>query len=836
MKVEEQSLVGREPELAALAELLGDAAAGRGRVAVMLGEPGIGKTRLSEAADTMARRLGFDVAWGRCSSVDMPSYWPWKQVVTNLLGETDLLEHGRFASQPELFAAIAEAIEARTRADAVLVIFEDAHWADPGSLALLEFLAGVVSGQRLMLMVTARDQVVLLPTSAGVRRLPLTGLDQDATAALVRHIVGAEASQDYIAEVHRRTGGNPFFTSEVARLQLSRGTPTGAIPPGVRQVLERRLARLPQESFELLQVASVVGSPHIGILSAVTGMPEAEVEALLVEPAAAGVIVAGAFAHDLMRETLYLGISPNRRATLHREVAECLQGGGPAELARHWSLAAGEDAPIHAAELALVAGDMAVAGLAHEQAIDHYRMALDLGAGGLDVRRQMGEAQVQAGHIGAGRDTLRLVARKAREAGAGDVLARSLLAMGGGVGGFEVDVFDLEQGPLLEDALRLLPDGDSALRAAVIARLSVASAAVASPDERASLADQATNMARRVGDVEAEVAALAAFCDARSGPAYVQERIEAAGRMLALAHHHSLLELLGRRLRLRARLELGDLTGVDADIAAYARVADRLRSPTYSWLVPMWRGMRAVLDGDLDAGGRYAKQVATLAQKAQSPNAEMMAWTLSWRIARLRQDSRAIRELVGRMVEWAETFAGSDCTFALLFAESGDPERGRRHLRRLMNAGLDSLPVDSEWVEMLWLLGEAAILLDEREAEHAVHDALEPYADLWAVDGYGGACFGQVADLLARLAEYQDRPSGAPPERAGIRTDRHSLAARVPGPVHHRGGLQGHARPRRAARPARTGGPCPRPGRRVRGSVAGGGGDRHRPDDRRGSP
>ena len=768
MKVEEQSLVGREPELAAFAELLGDAAAGRGRVAVMLGEPGIGKTRLSEAGDTMARRLGFDVAWGRCSSVDMPSYWPWKQVVTNLLGETDLLEHGRFASQPELFAAIAEAIEARTRADAVLVIFEDAHWADPGSLALLEFLAGVVSGQRLMLMVTARDQLVLLPTSAGVRRLPLTGLDQDATAALVRRIVGAEASQDYIAEVHRRTGGNPFFTSEVARLQLSRGTPTGAIPPGVRQVLERRLARLPQESFELLQVASVVGSPHIGILSAVTGMPEAEVEALLVEPAAAGVIVAGAFAHDLMRESLYLGISPNRRATLHREVAECLQGGGPAELARHWSLAAGEDAPIHAAELALVAGDMAVAGLAHEQAIDHYRMALDLGAGGLDVRRKMGEAQVQAGHIGAGRDTLRLVARKAREAGAGDVLARSLLAMGGGVGGFEVDVFDLEQGPLLEDALRLLPDGDSALRAAVIARLSVASAAVASPDERATLADKATNMARRVGDVEAEVAALAAFCDARSGPAYVQERIEAAGRMLALAHHHSLLELLGRRLRLRARLELGDLTGVDADIAAYARVADRLRSPTYSWLVPMWHGMRAVLDGDLDAGDRYAKQVATLAQKAQSPNAEMMAWTLSWRIARLRQDSRAIRELVGRMVEWAETFAGSDCTFALLFAESGDPERGRRHLRRLMNAGLDSLPVDSEWVEMLWLLGEAAILLDEREAEQAVYDALAPYADLWAVDGYGGACFGRVADLLARLAEYQDRPSGAPSDRAAF--------------------------------------------------------------------
>jgi hypothetical protein len=340
--------------------------------------------------------------------------------------------------------------------------------------------------------------------------------------------------------------------------------------------------------------------------------------------------------------------------------------------------------------------------------------------------------------------------------------------MGGGVGGFEVDVFDFEQESLLKDALRLLPDQDSALRAAVLARLSVASAAVASPDERASLADRATTMARRVGDAEAEVAALAAFCDARSGPAYVRERIDAAGRMLALAHDHALLELLGRRIRLRARLELGDLTGVDADIAAYARVVDRLRSPTYSWLVPMWRGMRAVLNGDLDAGSRYADEVASLAETAQSPNAEMMSWTLHWRIARLHRDTRAIRKLVGRMAEWAENFPGSDCTFALLFAELGAPEQGRRHLRRLMDAGLDSLPVDSEWVELLWLLGEAAMLLDERDAAHAVHDALEPYADIWAVDGYGAACFGQVSDLLSRLAEYQDSPSAAPPGSAAF--------------------------------------------------------------------
>jgi hypothetical protein len=102
----------------------------------------------------------------------------------HLLGETDLLDLGRFASQPELFAAVAEAIEARTRARAVLVIFEDAHWADPGSLALLEFLSGVVAGQRLMLLVTARDDAVPLPAAAGVRSLPLAGLNREATATV----------------------------------------------------------------------------------------------------------------------------------------------------------------------------------------------------------------------------------------------------------------------------------------------------------------------------------------------------------------------------------------------------------------------------------------------------------------------------------------------------------------------------------------------------------------------------------------------------------------------------------------------------------------------------
>jgi hypothetical protein len=230
VRIEEQSLVGREPELAALARLIGDAGlVGDGLRSCSARLASVRHASPSSRDDGSA--VGLRCGVGSLLVDRDAVVWPWRQVLTNLLGETDLLDSGRFASQPELFAAVAETIEVRTRAQAVLVIFEDAHWAEPGSLALREFLSGVVAGQRLMLLVTARDDVVPLPAAAGVRSLPLAGLNRDATATVVQQIVGPEASQDFIAEVHRRTGGNPFFTSEVARLQVSRGTPTGAIPP-----------------------------------------------------------------------------------------------------------------------------------------------------------------------------------------------------------------------------------------------------------------------------------------------------------------------------------------------------------------------------------------------------------------------------------------------------------------------------------------------------------------------------------------------------------------------------------------------------------------------------
>src|SRR5207302_9892176 len=142
------------------------------------------------------------------------------------------------------------------------------------------------------------------------------------------------------------------------------------------------------------------------------------------------------------------------------------------------------------------------------------------------------------------------------------------------VGGFEVEVGDASQRRFLEQALGLLPQVDSTLRASVLARLSVTIAGAGTLARRIELAREAMSIAQRVGDVRAEVGALAAYCDAISGPRHVLERMEAADRMIELTGtvDDQALTLLARRIRLVALFEQGQFALGDADIAAYSRI------------------------------------------------------------------------------------------------------------------------------------------------------------------------------------------------------------------------------------------------------------------------
>jgi tetratricopeptide (TPR) repeat protein len=377
-------LVGRDDQLAALDGVLAGARGGRGRVTLVAGEPGIGKTRLAEEAARRAAVAGMQVAWGRCHEGDgAPAFWPWAQVLRQLAGE---LAPGQLTAMlgpaaawlgqlmPELAGpgpsagplpiadlgaarfqlnqAVAGLLRRLAEVRPLLVVVDDLHWADVPSLSLLAFLAGEVGDAGLVVVGTYRDGEVTagrpladtlgaLAREPVVERIALGGLDRTDVARLIGRTIGGRPAEPLVAAVADRCGGNPFFITELLRLlqsehQMAAPDATAAarhdIPVGVRDVLRARLARLPAQTSTFLMVAAVAGRGFdLDLIEAVTGLDD---EAAL--DAAEAAVLAGLvleddraagryrFAHALVRETIYEDISRARRARLHARVVDAL--------------------------------------------------------------------------------------------------------------------------------------------------------------------------------------------------------------------------------------------------------------------------------------------------------------------------------------------------------------------------------------------------------------------------------------------------------------------------------------------------------------------------------
>jgi len=632
-----------------------------------------------------------------------------------------------------------------------------------------------------------RDWLSELPAS--VRRMLLPSLDEVAVAALVSSVTGPGLAGQDAAGLRARTGGNPFFVQEVARLVVARGpAATLMVPDGVREVLQRRLARLSQPCMSLLTAAAIVAETAAeaiedDLLCQVSGIGE-EAAARLFDEAAAGRLLdvdpAGPeryrFRHSLIREVLDQGMSGRQRGELHAAVGKALEQrarppAAAARLAYHWSRAVGPEARERAVAWSLRAARDAVAGFGFEAAAAHYARALaGRPAEAIAVSVEFGAALQLSGDVSAAREVLLGAARAAASAGQACDLARAALALGGGLAGFEVPFQDEEQADLLRKADAALPPEESAIRAAVRGRLSLALAGTAPLAERVALAQDAVRLARAAGNPQIESAALAAYCDAIAGPDYVQERTDAATRMLNLASdppeaslQRQATVLLARRLLLVVLLEQGDLAGAEEQAAAYERLARHLGIPRYGWLPAIWRAMRALLDGDPDGALEHAAAAEAIGCRARSFNAELMAFTVRLQAhldrgtaAEYADDVKALMAEAGADLP-AMYYAGP----ARFLLAAGDAAQARTVLRRLKADPAHGRPRDAEWLECHWAMADLAISLDDQAAAVLLADELVPYEKLWAVDGIGGAVFGMVAEQLGKLATYLGRPDEA---------------------------------------------------------------------------
>jgi DNA-binding SARP family transcriptional activator len=378
------AFVGREKELAELSAAVDDAIAGRGTLVLLVGEPGIGKSRLAEEVVRQARARHARVLVGRCwEAGGAPAYWPWVQSLRMYIEQSDAeavraqlaggaAEIAQIVPEVrELFPDLAEpSLEeegARFRLfDAVtrffrnaasrhplVLVLDDLHAADEPSLLMLRFVAGELSESRILLVGTYRDvdPTVRDPLAATLaelareqvtRRIDLQGFALADVARYIELNAGNSPPDELVATIHSETEGNPLFVGEVVRLLASEGrlsnVDVGAlwslgIPQGVREVIGRRLGRLSPQCSNVLTLAAILGREFgLDALERLSELSADELLDALDEAIAARVLtsVPGApgrlrFAHALIRETLYDQLTTVRRVQLHRRAGEALE-------------------------------------------------------------------------------------------------------------------------------------------------------------------------------------------------------------------------------------------------------------------------------------------------------------------------------------------------------------------------------------------------------------------------------------------------------------------------------------------------------------------------------
>jgi len=728
------ALRGRDDVLGRIGQALDHTAEGRGRLVLVTGEAGIGKTAVAWEAVRLARDRGMHVAWGACLDADLASpLAPWLEVL-GPEGATALVDVGGSSStgtDPQdagwrrflAFHAVVEQLRSRATPQGLLVVLEDLHWAGTPSQLLTRYVAahlGAVGPA--LLLGTCREAEIdpgapLATVVSQADRVALGGLDETAVAGLVADLTGEAIATSAAEELRRVTGGNPFFVTQLARLGVDRLVRLGevAVPSEVEAVLSRRLARLAEPTVQVLRAAAVLGDRFEGeVLAEITGMSGDELFAALRTAERAGIVrrageagTGWAFAHVLFQHVCADSLAPTARAELHRLAAGALEGrgAGPSTVARHLSQAGLPADDPRPARADLAAGAAALDHLAWEDAAAHFERAAATAPPGTDhdeLRAQallgVGDASLRAGEAAAAGVAFEAAAAVALARGWLDVVARAALGFGAGFGGFEVRMLDQRQIDLLEKAAEVLP-AESPWRPWVLARLSVALSFVGSEQRRLELADEAVALARRTGDRAALAAALASRCDAVAGPDHVTERLGAGTEIVELARRAGdrPLELLGRRVRVMALSEFGSVADVDQEVAVFERVAALHGDPLYRWYVPLWRGMRALSRGEVGDAGRYADEALRMGRQAGSANALVLSEML-WFVVLVDRRSPSVpdrfRQLAAHHPELLGP-AGLPMLVWMLAMVGQEPE-ARRHMAEVRAGGVDRIPSDSE--------------------------------------------------------------------------------------------------------------------------------------------
>ena len=827
--------MGRQQEIAHLTRALANARQGHGQVVLLAGSGGIGKTRLVQQMAARAEQDGVSVVWGRClEEPGAPLYWPWRQLIRNYLrrggdadpartlgtGLADIasivpeLAAQSAAPQPgteagdtaqsrfRLFDAVAEFWRRAAQHGPQMLVFEDLHWADATSLRLFAFLAAELEDSALLVVGTYRDtelsrQHPLFDTLAELARSPafqrveLTGLNHRETEEFVVAAGGGPASANFLSAIHARTEGHPLYLEELLRLMKETRAPQASgsvvddprllvtIPPGVREVIGKRLNRLSVSAGRLLSIAACIGRSFDLDLLAQLEADKSEDEVLLaLEEALAVHLIEPVpqtqqfrFSHALIRESVYDEMLGLRRARLHLRIGEILERRyGTADytvlpqLAYHFSEAGPGGAAVKALAYAKQAAEHAGQLLAFEEAVRLYQLALQLQQAHFandagqrcGLLLDLGKVELLLGAGEQARATYQEAAELARSQGLAALFAQAAV-------GFEKS--SVVAARFGEPAVVLLLEGialhqaEDPLRVELLGCLCRAHVYCARADAAKEAHHRAVALARKIGDMSGLRLALASIASGIYWPGLLHQRLAAAHEAWGIA------EALKQPLLNQDLLSyfLLDLIGV-GDIQLLARVREQ--------------GMRLSEQSGSLRDQAVCRCIEALVAINEGRFADAEAWTtqaleLGRRVAEhlavgaygmqmfcLRREQGRLREALPLLQHFVGTTPKAQIWqpgLALLYAELDmRPECQAQFESLPWNLAL-AAPTDASTMTIAMFAAEVSVYLDDAERAALLYPLLKGHAGTNLVADSGGPCLGSADRLLGRLATVMGR-------------------------------------------------------------------------------
>ncbi|MFI6781293.1 ATP-binding protein [Micromonospora sp. NPDC050276] len=806
----EDVFVGREVELAALRQAATEAVASGPRVALLSGEAGAGKTSLLTRFREELTARGWLVTVGRCPEVEgAPPAWAWVEALRRLaeqappghlaaalaplLGGSDGAPGGDVtAGRFRLHRAVGAWLNAAAAERPVAVILDDLHAADAETQLLLQSVTEMTAGAILFVVaLRPADNAERLADTMAVlarrspHRIALGGLTTPEVERLLGALARTAVDPDTVAALAERTGGNPFYVRESARLLAAEGTlvATSDVPEGVRDVLRRRLSRLPSATVSVLRLAAAVGrEAEVRTLVDAAGTDEGTVLQALEAGLAAGLLTEPApgrvrFVHGLVCDTIYTDVPQLRRTRLHARIAAATRRLTPDDypaLAHQYARAASPDTAPLAVDYAIRAAELAERRYAYDAAIELLSNAVDAAetatgdrdALRIDLLGRLLRAQARAGAVAAARQTRARAVDIAAAAGRDDLLVAAFTAWTVPTPWLthEYGVVDHRVVELLTRLLRA-DDLDPVARCRLLEALATELDGESDPRGVAA-GREALALSRRLDDPELRALGLAARVRTMSYEREAPQRRELALKLRDLADEHGLVTYrsVAEQVLGHSAAALNEPDELRLSVARHGWLAETYQLHEAQTIHLCSLGTLAHVAGDFVAARRHYDEAAVQMRRQGSLHADAFHFfslgTLlisQGRFGEHLEATRRIRGSLGPIV---------DDLLALALIKSGRVDEARA-----MPIGRHTYRPDYFESALLSVRGMVVVALGRRDLAQPVIDALLPVRDQLAGFSTTAAVVRPVALTLGELFRLLGRTEEA--------TRHFTLAARV---------------------------------------------------------